>query len=147
MSTSCSGEVRRTARGLVVEPMALSCEGTGVVVLDVQPATAAGPQRTMQDAAPLPPLPAALAEVEGCLADAVHQGLRHIVPAWPARLGSVATRVRELGMKRLADELGALATKLDAARASGLAADEAALAEAWADAALRVTVGLEQLGA
>lgn len=142
-----SGEVRRTARGLVVEPMALSCEGAGVVVLDVQPATATGPLRTTLDSAPLSPLPAALAEVEGCLADAVHQGLRHVVPAWPTRLGTVAARVRELGMKRLADELGVLATKLDAARASGLAADEAALAAAWADAALRVMVGLEQLGA
>lgn len=142
-----SGEVRRTARGLVVEPMALSCEGTGVVVLDVQPTTATGPLRTAQDTAPLPPLPAALAEVEGCLADAVHQGLRHIVPAWTKRLGAAAAHVRELGMKRLADDLGSLATKLDAARASGDAADEAALATAWADASVRVTVGLEQLGA
>jgi hypothetical protein len=142
-----SGEVRRTARGLAVEPLALSCEGTGVVVLDLQPAAATGPLRTAEDRPPLPPLPAALAELEGCLADAVHQGLRHVVPAWRSRLSTVAARVRELGMKRLADDLGALATKLEAARASGLAGDEAALAAAWADAALRVTVGLEQLGA
>lgn len=142
-----SGEVRRTAQGLVVEPMALSCEGAGVVVLDVQSPTATGPLRATGDTAPLPPLPAALAEVEGCLADAVHQGLRHIVPAWTARLGAVATRVRELGMKRLADELGALATKLDAARASGSATEEASLATAWADVSLRLTVGLEQFGA
>ncbi|WNG36781.1 hypothetical protein F0U61_26245 [Archangium violaceum] len=141
-----SGEVRRSARGLVVEPLALSCEGTGVVVLDLQPAAATGPLRTAEDRPPLPPLPAALAELEGCLADAVHQGLRHIVPAWTTRLSAVATRVRELGMKRLADDLGALATSLDAARASGQASDEAALAAAWTDAALRVTVGLEQLG-
>ncbi|MFY0522927.1 hypothetical protein ACN28I_06940 [Archangium gephyra] len=90
-----SGEVRRTARGLVVEPLALSCEGTGVVVLDVQPATRTGPLRTAEDRPPLPPLPAALAELEGCLADAVHQGLRHVVPAWTARLSAVAARVRE----------------------------------------------------
>ena len=142
-----SGEVRRSARGLVVEPLALSCEGAGVVVLDVQPATATGPLRTAEDRPALPPLAAALAELEGCLADAVHQGLRHVVPAWTARLSAVAARVRELGMKRLADDLGALATTLEAARASGQARDEAALAAAWADAALRVTVGLEQLGA
>jgi hypothetical protein len=141
-----SGEVRRTARGLVVEPLALSCEGAGVVVLDVQPATRTGPLRTAEDSPPLPPLPAALAELEGCLADAVHQGLRHVVPAWTARLSAVAARVRELGMRRLAEDLGALATKLEAARASGQPGDEAALAAAWADAALRVTVGLEQLG-
>ncbi|HEY0093527.1 MAG TPA: hypothetical protein VGB96_04350, partial [Archangium sp.] len=107
-----SGEVRRTARGLVVEPLALSCEGTGVVVLDVQPATQTGPLRTAEDRPPLPPLPAALAELEGCLADGVHQGLRHVVPAWTARLSAVAARVRELGMRRLAEELGALATRL-----------------------------------
>ncbi|WPB82063.1 hypothetical protein KYC5002_23485 [Archangium violaceum] len=142
-----SGEVRRTARGLVVEPLALSCEGTGVVVLDMQPATATGPLRTAEDRPPLEPLPAALAELEGCLADAVHQGLRHVVPAWGTRLSAVASRVRELGMKHLAEDLGALSTKLDAARTSGLPGDEAALATAWADAALRVTVGLEQLGA
>ncbi|MFY0567728.1 hypothetical protein ACN28E_28410 [Archangium lansingense] len=141
-----SGEVRRSARGLIVEPLALSCEGSGVVVLDLQPAAATGPLRTAEDRPPLPPLPAALAELEGCLADAVHQGLRHVVPAWTSRLSAVAARVRELGMKRLADDLGALATKLEAARASGQASDEAALAAAWADAALRITVGLEQLG-
>ncbi|WP_224363175.1 hypothetical protein [Hyalangium versicolor] len=142
-----SGEVRRTARGLVVEPMALSCEGAGVLVLDVQSAIATAPLRATGDAAPLSPLPAALAEVESCLADAVHQGLRHIVPAWTARLGAVAVRVRELGMKRLADDLGALGTRLDAARASGRATEEATLTTTWADVSLRVTVGLEQLGA
>jgi len=49
-------------------------------------------------------------------------------------------------MKRLADDLGSPATRLDAARASCQAVDEAALAAAWTDAALRVTVGLEQFG-
>jgi hypothetical protein len=141
-----SGEVRRSAGGLVVEPVALSLEGAGVLVLDLQPAAATQPLRTAEDMPPLPPLPAALAELEGCLADAVHQGLRHVVPAWTVRLGAVAARLRELGMKRLADDLETLATKLDAARASGQSGDEAALAAAWADAALRVTVGLEQLG-
>ena len=103
-----------------------------MVVLDVQPATATGPLRTAEDRPALPPLAVVLAELEGCLADAVHQGLRHVVPAWTARLSAVAARFRELGMKRLADDLGALATKLEAARASGQARDEAALAAAWA---------------
>jgi hypothetical protein len=35
----------------------------------------------------------------------------------------------------------------EALLASGSATDEAALAAAWADASLRVTVGMEQLGA
>ncbi|ATB30725.1 hypothetical protein [Melittangium boletus] len=141
-----SGEVRRTARGLVVEPMAVVCEDAGVIVLDLQPATDAGALRTPGVSPPLPPLQAALAEVEGCLADAVHQGLRHVVPAWTARLHAGALRVRGLGMKRLADDLEALGTKLGAARASGGASDEAALTTAWADAAVRTTVAQEQLG-
>ncbi|ATB35558.1 hypothetical protein CYFUS_000971 [Cystobacter fuscus] len=140
-----SGEVRRTARGLVVEPMALSCEN-GVVALDVQPAATTGKLCTAADAPALPPLAAALAEVEGCLADSVHQGLRHVPPAWTTRLDTVATRARGLGLKRLAEDLGALGAALARARASGAAGDEAALAETWASAALRTQVGHEQLG-
>src|SRR6218665_3893668 len=141
-----SGEVRLTARGLVVEPMAVVCEDAGVIVLDLQPATDAGALRTPGVSPPLPPLQAALAEVEGCLADAIHQGLRHVVPAWTTRLHAGALRVRGLGMKRLAEDLESLAAKLGTARASGGASDEAALTTAWADAAVRATVAQEQLG-
>ncbi|EPX60158.1 hypothetical protein D187_002244 [Cystobacter fuscus DSM 2262] len=140
-----SGEVRRTARGLVVEPMALSCEH-GVVALDVQPTVTTGRPRTAADAPALPPLAAALTEVEGCLAEGVHQGLRHVPPAWSTRLDTVASRARGLGLKRLAEDLGALGAALARARASGAAGDEAALAETWASAALRTGVGHEQLG-
>jgi len=140
-----SGDARRTAQGLVVEPIALACEGGRVVVLDLQPATGVSPARTEEESSELPPLAAALAQVEGCLADATHQGLRHVTPAWRERLGGCATRTKELGMKRLAETLEALGERLAAARASGREEDEAALSAAWADAALRVSVALEQL--
>ena len=92
-------------------------------------------------------LRALLAEVEGCLADGAHQGLRHGPPAWKTRLGSLGARARGLGLARLAGELDTLATRLTAARSTGGAGEEAALTQAWADAALRVWVAQEQLGA
>jgi hypothetical protein len=141
-----SGEARRTDRGLLVEPIALACEGAQVIVLDLQPTSSSEALRTEEDEPPAPPLPAALGEVQGCLADAVHQGLRHVAPPWTARLAAAALRTRELGLSRLANDLEQLGTKLKAARASGQAEDEAACTLAWAEASLRVTLALEQLG-
>jgi hypothetical protein len=140
-----SGEVRRTARGLVVEPLAVVCEDTGVWVLDLQPPRTLNAPPRADASPPLPPLRALLAAVEDCLADGAHQGLRHASPAWTARLGTLGTRARGLGLTRLAGDLETLGRRLTTARSSGSAGDEAALANAWADAAVRVWVAQEQL--
>lgn len=141
-----SGEARRVEGALVVEPLALACEGARVVVLDLQPALTGGPLRADEDTPPLPPLAAALAEVHGCLADAVHQGLRHVSPSWASRVTAAGLRMGELGMRRLSTDLDLLGERLKAARASGRVEDEAACANAWVEASLRATVALEQLG-
>jgi hypothetical protein len=142
-----AGDVRRTGHGLVVEPVAVACEGGHVVSLDVAPVARAEGVRAVEDARPAPsPLAAALLEAEGCLADGVHQGLRHASPAWPQRLAGAATRCQDCGLGRVAEALGRVGGRLGQARASGSDTDEAALVEAWADAALRVAVAVEQLG-
>lgn len=141
-----SGEARRVEGALVVEPLALACEGAQVIVLDLQPALSSGPLRADEDTPPLAPLAAALAEVHGCLADAVHQGLRHVAPTWSSRLMAAGLRLGELGLRRLAKDLDLLGETLKGARASGQAGDEAACATAWAEASFRATVALEQLG-
>ncbi|MFY0583701.1 hypothetical protein ACN28S_63790 [Cystobacter fuscus] len=51
-----------------------------------------------------------------------------------------------MGLKRPAEDLGALGAALARARTSGAAGDETALAETWASAALRTQVGHEQFG-
>ncbi|WP_434386454.1 hypothetical protein [Melittangium boletus] len=142
-----SGEARRTARGLVVEPLAVVCADAGVLVLDLQPPRKAQASRISSTPPPLPPLQAVLAEGEACLADAVHQGLRHVPPGWTARLRAVALRARALGMKLLGEDLEALAARLGEARASGSLAQEAALTRAWVEASLGVHVAQERLGA
>lgn len=141
-----SGEARRVEGALVVEPLALACEGAQVVVLDLQPSLSAGALRADEETPPLQPLAAALAEVHGCLADAVHQGLRHVAPSWVSRLTAAGARMGELGLRRLASDLGLLGERLKAAQGSGRVEDEAACASAWVEASLRATVALEQLG-
>ncbi|MFY0578140.1 hypothetical protein ACN28S_30870 [Cystobacter fuscus] len=112
----------------------------------MQTAAATGPLRTAEDRLPWPPSLRPWPSWKAVWWTRCTRACATVVPAWTARLSAVAARVREFGMKRPADDLGSPATRLDAARASCQAVDEAALAAAWTDAALRVTVGLEQLG-
>ncbi|GAB7049150.1 hypothetical protein [Catenuloplanes indicus] len=129
-----SGSVRRSAGGLVVDPLAVAADGT-IVVPDLTPPGGqadAMPHGTI----PSDPLAEALAQTQGLLAEAAHRGLAHLPASFRERLGAEATVLTGFGLRRVADAVRGFADSL------GPDPSDAAV-ESWVDAALHVGTALE----
>lgn len=142
-----SGSARLAAHGLVVEPLAMATHEGVVVVPDFEPARASAlPVARSSGPNAVGGLETIVAGAAAVLADGVHQGLHHVSPSWLARLKRTRAQVETMSLTRLAAALDALDRAHAIAKASGSAGTDEALAEAWADAALRTAVAEEHLG-
>ncbi|MEU9508848.1 hypothetical protein AB0D32_21525 [Micromonospora sp. NPDC048170] len=129
-----SGTVRRTADGLVVEPLAVVADST-VIVPDLAPGTGDGALAT--GLAPVPDRAgAALRDGLGLLAEAAHSGLRHLPATFPDRLRAAAVALATVGLDGGAARLDALAGALGPAPGAGAVA-------AWVDAQIRLLTTAE----
>lgn len=140
-----SGEARLEGGTVVVEPLAVACEGARIIVLDLEPARNEPTMRIVEEAPSASPLGAVVREVQGCLAEAAHHGLRHLPPTWQQRRADVEERARAAGLDALGELLERLGVRQAALVATGRAEDEAAVAAAWEAAAVRAAVAAEQL--
>jgi hypothetical protein len=127
-----SGVLRRSRGGIVVEPVAVVVDST-VVVPDL---AASGGDTAFALAAPdsPQPIPAAVDEALGLLAEAAHRGLRH-VPAetFAARLRGAGQTLTRTGLRRAGADLTRLAATLGPDPGPGAVA-------AWVDATIRLLV-------
>lgn len=130
-----SGEVRRRAGRLCVDPSALVTDR--VIVPDLEAADglalprAGEPPRT-------DPIAEALESARRLLDEAAHRGLRHVRGPWLDEREATRARLDELGLGRCAAALAAVG--------AGPGPAEPDAAGAWLDASLRVALALE-LGA
>jgi hypothetical protein len=141
--THVSGTVRRTAGGLLLEPLGVAV-GTGpqrqrgprqhaVVAPDL--AVRAGRELvTDRDGAGPDPLTAALLTAGSLLADVAHHGLTHLPPSIADRAERAAVGLDAVGLRRVAAAVRAFR--------AGLGDDEPPV-RAWVDARLRVETALD----
>lgn len=135
------GDARNSGGDLVIEPVAVLADR--LVVLDLEAASDAGAEAlaALPHAEPRAPgdlLETSVATARLLLAEAVHQGLRTLSPAWSERLRGARGQLREAGFTLAAEAVGALDLAAAAARTTGTSEDEAVAVERWADAALRL---------
>ncbi|MDR7279874.1 hypothetical protein [Catenuloplanes atrovinosus] len=129
-----SGGVRRSAGGLVIDPLAIAADGP-IVVPDLT-APDGRADALPHGVIPSDPLADALTQAEGVLAEAAHRGLAHLPASFPDRLRAEATALTGLGLRRAADAIRHLADSL------GPDPSDAAVTS-WVDAALFVSTALE----
>jgi len=142
--TYMTGEVRRTAAGFEIDPLALMTPA-GLLVPDLEPSQAfeaeLGDLETTQGA-----LSALLDEVLGVMDDGVHRGLLGSPLAWVERLGEASQKLRGHGLAGLAELLKTFAGSVQAVRDGGRSAQPQA-ADRWLDAYIALSVAREQVRA
>ncbi len=129
-----AGSVHRAGGGIVIDPIGFALDGSVVV-----PDLAAADRGTDPDDAadrPTDALGLALDEAAALLAELAHGGLQHALATMPGRLRAAASRLRKVGLHRVADTMAQLAGRL------GPDPGEAAI-EAWVDAYLRVNLAAD----
>jgi hypothetical protein len=129
-----AGSVRRAGGGIVIDPIGFALDGSVVV-----PDLAAADRGTDPDDAPpqvTDALGLALDEAAALLAELAHGGLHHAAATMPGRVRAAASRLRKVGLRRVADTMTNLAGRL------GPDPGDAAV-EAWVDAYLRVNVAAD----
>ena len=140
-----SGEARWTGHGVVVQPIAVARVDDVPVVLDLEPApTKTGKMRVNELRPPEDPVAAVVSRASGLLQEAAHRGLRHLDVGWKERMDQAATALDAHGLTRLGTAARAAAAGAQGLLATGQPAAEAAAVRAWAAAAVRCTVAIEQ---
>ncbi|GIJ44162.1 hypothetical protein Val02_10480 [Virgisporangium aliadipatigenens] len=130
--THVSGTVRRSAGGLLLDPLGVAVGG-GIVAPDLA-VRAARELVTERDAAGPDRLTAALLSAGSLLADVAHHGLTHLPPSVAERAGRAAEDLAAVGLRRVAAALTAFRQRLG---------DDEPPVREWVDAHLRVETALD----
>ncbi|MFG1809568.1 hypothetical protein [Streptomyces sp. NPDC049040] len=128
-----SGVLHRDRGRVLLDPLAVLTP-TGVIVPDLAPGAGDTVLPAALAPAPADPLTDALVSALAVLADAAHQGLRHLTAR--TRLTAAATRLHRTGLLTAARHLRALDTALDRQGAT-------AAVPAWVDATVHLAATLE----
>jgi hypothetical protein len=140
-----SGSVRRTVLGLQIDPLGLVTGRFHVPDL-AEPSEHTPLPTELEPTGSLTALTHVLAGACSALDDAAHHGLRRAGRGFGERLSQRAGELRRVGLMRLAARFDALKLALENGQASGDAGSEVALAESWANAAIRLRLCQESSG-
>ncbi|MBT8224569.1 MAG: SWIM zinc finger family protein [Dactylosporangium sp.] len=127
-----SGTLRRTQGGLVIDPLAVVADAT-MTVIDLAQGEGTGALQAAVAENWSGPVEEAVAGARLLLADAAHQGLRHLPPTFANRLTATERALTRVGLARA----GGCVAQLTAAL--GTDSDSAVVA-AWIDAQIRLSV-------
>jgi hypothetical protein len=132
-----SGSMRRTPRGLVLEPLTVVTE-EGLHVLDLAPEETRHPMELATDVAAGDAMSAALARASAVLEDGAHRGLRHAASSYGDHVEAAVRALARVGLSKTAAGLEVLRDAVRRAQTSGDEEAERDAARAWVDARIRI---------
>jgi hypothetical protein len=131
-----SGSVKRTPRGLLLEPLSIVTE-EGIHALDLAPEESKHPVETeIDDGGDVGGRPGLIRAGE-LLAEVAHRGLRHAPPGLVDRFTDARAALVREGLTRMAERIASLTTAMQRSRREGGEDAEQAVARAWIDARIR----------